>query len=111
MKWEDLDFPFFTLTSVGTYNPLASTVLQLDDFVGPNGETETPTDTIAEEHDCPFSDDDVKESDFGIMVGLITCFALLVVMVAMSLLIWRKFWYCTVIPLDHRAPFSQSDLQ
>jgi hypothetical protein len=96
MKWENIDSPFYTMTPVGTYDPLASTVLKLDDFVWP---------------DCPFSDDDVKESDFGIIVDLITCFTLLVIMALTSMFIWRKYWHFKVLPLDHRAPFSQSDLQ
>jgi hypothetical protein len=27
------------------------------------------------------------------------------------MLIWKKFWNFNLVPLDYRAPYSQSDLQ
>jgi hypothetical protein len=111
MRWENVEFPSYTLATVGTYNPLASTVLQLNKFVWPNGDTETPTDTFVEDNDCPFSDDDVEGSKFGVIIGMVTCFTLLAVLVIISLFIWRKFWNFNVLPLNYRAPISQSDLQ
>jgi hypothetical protein len=111
MKWPNVEFPSYSLTNIGTYNPLASTVLELADFTWPDGSKETPSDRFTEDHECPFDDDDVTSSKFGVMIGMITCFTLLAIMIVTSLFIWRKYWNFNVIPLNYRAPISQSDLQ
>jgi hypothetical protein len=44
-------------------------------------------------------------------MGTVICFALLLAMVVTTMFIWRKYWNFNIIPLNYRAPFSQSDLQ
>jgi hypothetical protein len=110
-SWPDITNNEYEQTNVGSYHPLASTVLSIDGLIWADGSTDVPDDLFTNDNDCPFSDDDVKRSNFGVMVGCTVCFGILGVMIGVSWLVWKKFWNCTLMPLNYRAPFSQSDLQ
>jgi hypothetical protein len=86
-------------------------VLQLDNFVWSDGSTEPPVDAFVVDRDCPFDDDDVKQSDFGVMIGVLICMLLMAVMGGITVVVWKRFWNFNLVPLNHRAPFSQSDFQ
>jgi hypothetical protein len=111
LKWPTVDFPSYSLNQIATYNPLATIVLQLADFVWPDGSTKTPGDTFVTDNDCPFSDDDVKQSKTGVMIGFCICFSIILIMIVSSVVIWKKYWNFNALPLNYRAPYSQSDLQ
>jgi hypothetical protein len=63
MSWPDIQLPNYKLTTVGRYNPIASTVLVLSDITWADGSTDTPVDTFPEDdYECPFDEDDVSRS-------------------------------------------------
>jgi hypothetical protein len=103
--------PAYNFTSVGFFNPLSATVVSLSDLVWPGGSKDPPTDLFVDDWDCPFSDDDVTTSNFGALVGVLMCVAILMILVVATALIWKKFWNRRAIDLITRVPFSQSDLQ
>jgi hypothetical protein len=79
----------YNFTTVGSYNPLASTVLNLPNFAWPGGAADPPGDLFSEDWDCPFPDNEVTESKFGIMIGAILCCTVLLVLVVVTAIIWK----------------------
>jgi hypothetical protein len=100
----------FDLYPVGVYNPLAVQLFKLEKYTWPDGGTTPPSDTRETDNDCPFDDDDVESSEFGIIIANIVIFITLLVFCATTYLIGKRYFPLRVTRLTVREPYSQSDI-
>jgi hypothetical protein len=101
----------FKYTYIGTYNPLSTKLFNfIIPFIWPNGWTSPPTDTRTYSQKCPFPDGTDEPSFVGKVIAGLASLTVLLLTVAISITIFKRFWRVSVIPIDVRTEFSQADM-
>jgi hypothetical protein len=102
----------FTVKKVGIFNQFSTTIWKFFEpgILYSDGTPTPPSDIEIEDWDCPFNEDDAETFHNGLMLAYLICFALCIVTIIMTVLIWRKWWNREIKPLGGKHFITLNDM-
>ncbi|CAG9319127.1 unnamed protein product [Blepharisma stoltei] len=99
--------PYF----IGVLKPFSTQILHITNpLVYPGGTTTKPTDLRNQNSDCPFPDDKVKTFIKGKILIFGICFAIALVSMIITFVIWKRWWNIPIEELKEKQEISFPDL-
>ncbi|CAG9336096.1 unnamed protein product [Blepharisma stoltei] len=96
--------------TIGNFRPFSSQVISIiNPIIYGNGSTKKPTDFRNEDSGCPFPAKEIRTFEKGRVLLFGICFFVALVMILITLYIWKKWWNTSVSPLITREEISIED--